>query len=71
MKAHEFIEKNIGNKVYITGGDLTMSSEFRKIILNKTELTIIKLTKSGMAYLVDNENNFYTIPPRNLREIGI
>jgi hypothetical protein len=32
--------------------------EFRKIIFNKTELTIVKLTKSGMAYLTDDENNF-------------
>ena len=71
MKAHEFIEKNIGNKVYVTGdGDLAMCIEFRKIIFNKTELRIVKLTKSGMVYLVDEENNFYTVPPRNVREVG-
>lgn len=71
MKAHEFIEKNIGNKVYVTGdGDLAMCSEFRKIIFNKTELIIVKLTKGGMAYLMDDENNFYTVPPNNVREVG-
>jgi hypothetical protein len=33
---------------YVTGdGDLAMCYEFRKIIFNKTELTIVKLTKSG------------------------
>jgi len=71
MKNHEFIKKNIGTKVYVTGdGDLAMQSEFRKIIFNKTELTIVKLTKGGMAYLVDIQGNFYTVPPRNVREIG-
>lgn len=71
MKAYEFIEKNIGNRVHLTGdGDLAMCYKFRKIISNKTELTIVKLTKSGMVYLVDDENNSYTVPPRNVREVG-
>ena len=71
MKAHKFIECNIGNKVYVTGdGDLAMCSELRKVIFNKIELTIVKLTKAGMAYLVDDENNFYSVPPRNVREVG-
>ncbi len=74
MKTHEFIEKNIGNKVYVTGdGDLAFNGGLRKIISSKTrtiELTIVKLTKGGMAYLMDDENNFYTVPPRNVREVG-
>ena len=66
----QFIEENIGNKVYIKpGADLSFSSEFRRIISNKIPLTIIKLTKSGMVYLTDNQNNFYTIPPRNIDSI--
>ena len=70
MKNHEFIEKNIGNKVYITGdGDLGIHAELRDLIYNKTPLTIIKLTKGGMAYLTDEKNKFYSIPPRNVREI--
>jgi hypothetical protein len=72
MKSHEFIEKNIGAKVYVTGdGDLAMCGELRRIIFDKTELTIVKLTKGGMAYLVDERNNFYSVPPKNVREIGM
>lgn len=71
MKNHEFIEKNIGNRVYVTGDrDLAFNGELRKIISNKTELMIVKLTKGGMAYLVDDEGKFYTVPPRNVREVG-
>jgi hypothetical protein len=65
------LKKNIGNRVYVTGDrDLAFNGELRKIISNKTELTIVKLTKSGMAYLVDDEGKFYTVPPRNVREVG-
>ena len=36
MKAYEFIEKNIGNKVYVTGdGDLAMCRHLRRIIFYK------------------------------------
>lgn len=72
MKAHDFINSNIGNKVYVTGaGDLAFCGELKSIIYNKTELTIVKLTKSGMAYLVDAENNYYSVPPRNVREVSL
>jgi hypothetical protein len=72
MKNHEFIEKNIGAKVYITGdGDLAMNGEFRQLIFNKTELTIVKLTRGGMAYLTDDKGNFYSVPPRNVRELNV
>ena len=71
MKNHDFIKQNIGNKVYITGdGDLGMrGGMIRSAIEFKTPLTIIKLTKSGMAYLVDDWGIFYSVPPRNVREI--
>lgn len=71
MKAHDFIKSNIGNKVYVTpSGDLAFCGELKHIIYDKTELTIVKLTKSGMAYLVDAENNYYSVPPRNVREVS-
>jgi hypothetical protein len=71
MKNYEFIEKNIGAKVYITGdGDLAMNGEFRQLIFNKTELAIVKLTRGGMAYLTDGKNKFYSVPPRNVRELN-
>ena len=70
MTNHEFIKSNIGNSVYINGdGDLGMDYELRCLISNKTELKIVKLTKSGMAYLVDNDGNYYTVPPKNVREL--
>lgn len=69
MKNYEFIEKNIGAKVYVTGeGDLAMCGEFRSLIFEKIPLTIVKLTRGGMAYLVDGSGNFYSVPPRNVRE---
>jgi len=49
MKAHDFIQKSIGCKVYITGEhDLAMCGRLRNLIFNKTELTIVKLTRGGM-----------------------
>lgn len=70
MKSYDFIKENIGARVYVTGdGDLAICSHLRRIILNNVELTIIKLTKGGMAYLMDDEGNFYSVPPRNVREV--
>ena len=73
MKNHDFIKQNIGAKVYVTGdGDLAFSGELRKIISTgsyRVELKIVKLTKAGMAYLVDDDGNYYTVPPRNVREV--
>ncbi len=70
MHNNDFITSNIGNSVYVSGeGDLAMISEFRYIIRNKIKLTVIKLTKKGMAYLQDEANgDFYSVPPRNVRE---
>ena len=71
MKNHDFIKTNIGAEVYITGdGDLGMDYSLRRLIFNKEVLEIIKLTKSGMAYLKDKQGNFYSVPPRNVREIN-
>lgn len=63
----DFIEKNIGNRAFISGdGDLALCGEFREAIFKKTKFTIVKLTKKGMAYLMDDYNNFYNVPPRNV-----
>lgn len=71
MKAHDFIRESIGCKVYITGdGDLAMNGELRHLIFNKTELTIVKLTRGGMAYLTDGKGKFYSVPPKNVREVN-
>lgn len=68
MKNYEFINKNIGNKVCIIGdGDLAMNGEFRQLIFKGTELTIVKLTKGGLAYLMDDNGKYYSVPPKNVR----
>ena len=72
MKTFHFIEQAIGEMVYVTGErDLAMHGELRKIIFNKTPLRLIKLTKSGNAYLQDEDTKeYYSVPPSNVREIG-
>lgn len=72
MKNHDFINLNVGKKVYITGdGDLGMKRELRRLIFYKTELKLLKLTKAGMAHLYDEETKLkYSVPPRNVRLIG-
>lgn len=66
----EFIQNNIGVKVYVNDdGDLSILSELKNIIYNKTELTIVELTKGGMAKLVDANNVEYKVPPKNVSKI--
>lgn len=78
MKAHDFINKNIGRKVYLTGRrDIGIDSSLRKFIIpdmNKNVynsqqqyLTILKLTKSGMAYLLGEDGLHYSVRPTNVR----
>ncbi|MCK9446654.1 hypothetical protein M0Q50_07310 [bacterium] len=69
MTTKDFIEQNIGNDVYVTDArDLAFDYELRKIIFNKTKLKLVKMTRSGLAYLEDSEGNFYSVPPSNVRE---
>lgn len=66
----EDIKNNIGSKVYITGDrDLAMQRNLRQLILNKTELTIARLTQSGEAYLMDSDGRYYSAPTRNVKLI--
>lgn len=70
MTTYDFILNNIGSSVYITGDrDLAFNGELKPLIQNKTELTIVKLTKKGMALLTDGKKT-YSVPPSNVREIG-
>jgi len=70
MKTYDFIRANIGNKVYITGhGDLAMCGELRNFIFNKTEFTLIRLTKGGMAILSDDNGKEFSVPPSNVSEV--
>jgi hypothetical protein len=69
MKTLDFIKQAIGRKVYLTNdGDLGFDGSLRGFIFNKTELTLVKLTKGGMA-VVEYENKQYTVPPKNVREV--
>lgn len=71
MKTYDFIRQAIGSKVYLTrDGDLMMSGELRGFIYNKMPLTLMKLTKAGMAVVKSDDGKEYSVPPRNVREIG-
>ncbi len=61
------VENNIDEIVTINGeGDLSMESELRSLIQNKTLLRLVKLTKAGMAYLEGIDESHYSVPPRNV-----
>jgi len=73
MKAYDFIDSNIGKKVYLTcGGDLGMDSRLRKYIIGRTkvseipDLTIVERTRAGLAYL-KTDNGFVSVPIGNVR----
>lgn len=69
MRTLDFIKQAIGKKVYITGDrDLAMDSRFRVFIFEKTELTLVGLTKGGMA-LLEHEGIKLHVRPSNIREI--
>lgn len=71
MVNQEQIKENIGKQVTLNGyGDLGMERHLRYFI-NHSEnpLTIIKLTKSGMAYLQYENGKYYSIPPKNVELI--
>jgi hypothetical protein len=72
MTTKDFINQAIGKLVYVNGDrDLAFDGGLRRIIFGKTELRLIKWTKSGKVYLHDeNENKHYTVPPSNVREVG-
>jgi small nuclear ribonucleoprotein (snRNP)-like protein len=71
MKTYDFIKQAIGKKVYITrDGDLMMSGELRGFIANKTPLTLVKLSRKGMAVLADDNGGIYSVRPSNVREIN-
>lgn len=67
MTALEFINQNIGARVRISGaGDLAMNGELKPLILGKAEVTLVRLTKKGMAMVVDSQGKSFMVPPRNL-----
>ena len=69
MKTYDFINSNIGNKVYISNY-LAIDPVLRKLISNKTELILKRLTKGGRAIVTDPNDIEYSITPKNIREIG-
>jgi len=63
----EEVRLNRSEIVYINGiGDLGINVELRGLIQKKTPLVICKLTKGGMAYLLDDDGKYYTVPPKNV-----
>jgi len=70
MKTLDFIKQNIGNKVYITGGDLSINPVMSRIVNNKIELTLIGLSRGGRALVSDDRGRVYSVRPSNVREVG-
>lgn len=69
MNAQELIKASIGKKCVVTGyGDLAMDRRLRKIIFDK-DVTIVGLTKGGMACVSDKDGTLYSVPPRNIEII--
>jgi sporulation protein YlmC with PRC-barrel domain len=71
MTTYEYIEQNIGKQVYVDGGrDLGFNGELKPIISKgEIQLTLIKLTKGGKAYLKAGDGKFYTVPASNVNVI--
>lgn len=70
MKTNDFIQQAIGKKVYLIGDrDLGIESALRRFIYDKTELTLVELTKGGMA-VVEHDGIRYRVRPSNVRESG-
>ena len=68
MKPEE-IKQNIGAVVQLNGyGDLAFSGWLRPWINTDRWLRIVKLTRSGMAYLQRDDGKYEVVPPRNVQE---
>lgn len=76
MKQFEFINKNIGRKVYLTpDSDLAFNGELRKFIIydvnkfvhGQLYLTIVKITKSGLISLYGDDGQYYSVASENIR----
>jgi hypothetical protein len=71
MKTYDFIKQAIGCQVYLTNDrDLAHDGELRPLIKNKTPLTLLKLTKAGMALVRLEDGTEYSVRPSNVREVG-
>jgi hypothetical protein len=68
MKTLDFVNSNIGEKVVLVAvQDNMFDREVKGFISNKTEFTLIKLTKSGDAYLQLSDGTYRSYPPSWLR----
>lgn len=68
MKTLDFVNSNIGEKVVLVAAqDNMFDREVKGFIGNKTEFTLIKLTKSGDAYLQLSDGTYRSYPPSWLR----
>lgn len=68
MKTLDFVNSNIGEKVVLVAAqDNMFDREVKDFICNKTEFTLIKLTKSGNAHLQLIDGTYRSYPPSWLR----
>jgi hypothetical protein len=66
MKPIEILE-NIGKTAIINGaGDLAFESDKKQYIKQMIPCKIFKLTKGGMAFLIDEDGKTISVPPKNV-----
>lgn len=69
MKSPDFIDLAIKHKLPLrvtNDGDYAMS--YRKLIMNKTKLFAIRVTKKGLVLVQNEQEQTYFIRMTNLRE---
>ena len=64
---HNQVKQNVGNRAIInSNNDIGIVRAMRYYYQTKEPVTIIKLTKGGMAFVRDIRNKEFTVPPTNL-----
>jgi len=68
----EEVKESSGLIVTLNGkGDLAMLGWLRPWINTDRWLKIVKLTRGGMAYLVSDNGQYVSVPPRNVDIKGV
>ena len=67
MNKIDLLKLNIGKEVYLSSDkDLSINRHLRYFIQNKIKLTLIKITKGGMAVITDDNHKQYSVAPKNI-----
>ena len=70
MKTLDFINANIGERVYISNSSEYFDSEIKRIVFGQKESPVMilqGLTKGGLAYIKVNDVEYISIKPSHIR----